>query len=305
MNYTADLTKAEMQLLINKYLEYKVPSNSNYTLFRAKIKGVNITIYTTNKLLIQGNSLSKDICNDINSVINQKIVFKGDTLETISVGASYIGNDEVGTGDFFGPVVVCSCYLDKSKLLKMRHMGVKDSKLLNDAKIMLLAPKIAKECKYAVTILAPENYNKICKTCNMNKIKAILHNNVMNKIIKKYPELNNTNIVLDQFCSPDKYYEYLTFQNDVLKNIRFETKGESKFLSIACASILARYYFVKSMDNLGKKYGYTLPKGAGSKVDKVAAQIMLDDKQEILNNVIKTNFKNYKKAYAIYLSNKK
>ena len=47
-----------------------------------------------------------------------------------------------------------------------------------------------------------------------------------------------------------------------MKNIIFETKAENKYLSVACSSIIARYYFLKEIEKLSEISGYNILKGA-------------------------------------------
>ncbi len=42
----------------------------------------------------------------------------------------YIGSDEAGKGDFFGPLVVAAVAVDEQTLEILRAIGVKDSKTL-------------------------------------------------------------------------------------------------------------------------------------------------------------------------------
>ena len=68
MTYTLVIDESQIKNLINKYQNYQVSDTNNYTLFRAKIKSSTLTIYTTNKILIQGNNcfdLYQEICECI------------------------------------------------------------------------------------------------------------------------------------------------------------------------------------------------------------------------------------------------
>ncbi len=42
-----------------------------------------------------------------------------------------IGSDEVGTGDYFGPIVVTAAYVKKEDIKYLESLGVKDSKKIN------------------------------------------------------------------------------------------------------------------------------------------------------------------------------
>ena len=54
---------------------------------------------------------------------------------------STIGSDEVGTGDYFGPIVVTASYVDQADMSFIEDLGVRDSKKLTDEKILEIAPK--------------------------------------------------------------------------------------------------------------------------------------------------------------------
>ena len=57
---------------------------------------------------------------------------------------SAVGSDEVGTGDYFGPIVVTATYVDKSNIDFLLELGVKDSKKMSDEQILSIVPKILK-----------------------------------------------------------------------------------------------------------------------------------------------------------------
>ena len=310
MNYSFDLTQEQINILIDHYSEYEIFTTNNYTLFRAKIKYSTMSIYTTGKCLIQGNDASvlyTDICKLLN--IKQEIetpvndVTDSDTIELYKIN---IGNDEVGTGDFYGPIVVCSACVSEDNYLIVKRLGVKDSKALKDDAIKQIAKVLIETIPYSVTILSNEKYNEIIKMkdMNLNKIKAILHNNVMNKFYMKYPEYADIPIILDDFCTKEKYYEYLAKSKNVITSIHFETKAENKYLSVAAASIIARFYFLREMDKLSELVGFDLKKGASKEVDMQASEIIKTKGTYILSKVAKLNFKNYSKANKI-LDNQK
>lgn len=67
-------------------------------------------------------------------------------------------------------------------------------------------------------------------------------------------------------------------------------------VAVATASILARYAFLKEMDRLSELVGFTLQKGASSKVDEMAAKIWLSKGEETLHSISKWHFANTEKA---------
>lgn len=299
MTYTLVANNKQIDTLIIKYQNYKVIDNNNYTLFRGKIKSSTLTIFSTNKILIQGNNcyeLYQEICDLLNITVKQNNLKK--ELDSINVGQTIIGTDEVGTGDYFGGIVVCACCVPCNKILELTRLGIKDSKKIDDKKIMILGKKLIESIDHAVLLLNNEKYNKIIANSdiNLNKIKAILHNKVINSFISKYPNTKYDHIIIDGFCSKEKYLDYLKTKKDVIKNVELETDGESKYISIAAASIIDRYYFLKHLQELSNKYGYDLLKGASSKVDLLIKKIVKEKGIDYLYNFAKVNFKNTMKG---------
>lgn len=71
------------------------------------------------------------------------------------------------------------------------------------------------------------------------------------------------------------YFRHLSGQKEIIKDkVYFSTKAEGVHLSVAAASIIARYAFIKEFDKLSEKCGLELKKGAGAQVDVVAAKLI-------------------------------
>ena len=204
--------------------------------------------------------------------------------------ANTIGSDEVGTGDFFGPIVVTASYVTKENIPFLENLGVKDSKKLTDEQILKITPQIIKKIPYYTMTLSNKEYNEKRENYNMNAMKAILHNKALLEVTKKYP--NYDYIVVDQFAEKYVYYNYLKQTPNIQRNITFITKAEDQCLSVACSAIISRYIFIKEFDKLSKKYNQTLPKGAGPIVDEIGAKLVKKYSENILNEIAKTNFKN-------------
>jgi ribonuclease HIII len=168
-----------------------------------------------------------------------------------------------------------------------------ESKKISDAKIMQIAPLIMQEVIYSAQIMMPLEYNKIIQQCNLNKIKALMHNKTIKQTILKAPP--NIPVILDQFCFPKNYFNYLqypTAQNDVYTKIIFETKADSSYFSVALASVIARYLFLVQITNLSKQINSKLQLGADKLVDVQIDLIVQKNGLEILPQIAKCNFKN-------------
>ena len=73
------------------------------------------------------------------------------------------------------------------------------------------------------------------------------------------------------------------------------TKAEDKCLSVACASLISRYIFIKEFSKISKDLGILLPKGASNCVDDVGVKIVEKYGFEKLEEIAKLSFKNTEK----------
>ncbi len=296
-----DQTKKEMS---DFYKDFKREKTPQYALFQADVGDTVVTLYESGKVVFQGKDADVDynLWLQRNSKLHPEIKQKEkekekkeDKTPTRRYDGDTVGSDEVGTGDFFGPIVVSSAYVKKDDVEFLEDLGVKDSKKLTDDIILDIAPKIMKQIAYETIVLSNEEYNKnYSKDVNMNKIKAILHNKVLILISKKVDKCEF--VVVDQFTTPKSYFFYLKDSKNVFRNITFLTKAESFSLSVACASIISRYFFIKKMDELSAKYKTSIPYGAGEKADIAASLIVKEYGFEELKKTIKMNFKNIEKV---------
>ena len=287
----------------------KRPNTPPYAKWQAKDGDTVITLYESGKVVFQGkdadlasdfwitteklNSGKVDVKNSANKEKKEKL----DYINPKIYYASTIGSDEVGTGDYFGPIVVTATFVAKENIPFLEELGVKDSKKMTDDKILEVVPKIIKTIPYESIILSNKEYNeKYNSDINMNKIKAILHNKALMTIKNK--EQNYDYIVVDQFAEPYVYFNYLKTSSNVVRNITFMTKAEDKCLSVACASIISRYIFLKEFDKLSKSLEMNLLKGASDKVDEQGLTIVKKDGIDKLSEIAKLNFKNTEKIKA-------
>lgn len=284
------------------------PTTPQYAVFQAKDGDTVITLYESGKVVFQGKDadLASDFWIETEKMHNKNLDVKNSKNETkdkldkaIYIDpkiyySSSIGSDEVGTGDYFGPIVVTASYVSKENIPFVEELGVKDSKKLTDDKILEIVPKLIKVIPYSSIVLSNKEYNTRYKDGNnMNALKAILHNKMLFDMKNKIK--NYDYIVVDQFAKPFVYYNYLKKSTNVVRDITFMTKGEDKCLAVAAASIISRYLFLKEFDRISKEIGFNLPKGASNEVDKVAKQVVDKYGFDKLNDIAKLNFKNTEK----------
>ena len=291
---------------MNEYFEEKKRIKTPpYAVFQADEADTVVTLYESGKAVFQG--ISADIDANLwsqmeknlnpNKKVDMKVANNEKKKETKKNSKVYyantIGSDEVGTGDYFGPIIVTASYVTKENIPFLESLGVKDSKKLTDEQILKITPQIIKKIPYYTMTLSNTEYNQRHNKYNMNAMKAILHNKVLIEMTKQYKQYDY--IVVDQFAEKYVYYNYLKQVPNVQRNITFITKAEDQCLSVACSAIISRYIFIKEFDKLSRKYNHTLPKGAGPIVDEVGAKLVKEYGIDVLNEIAKTNFKNTEK----------
>ena len=287
------------KLMADFYKDMKRDKTPPYAIFQADTGDTIVTLYESGKAMFQGvsadieagmwESIGKDKEN-IDYFIDREEVKEKKEETTIPIDISSVGSDEVGTGDYYGPIVVTASYVNKDDIPFLTELGVKDSKKLSDEQILKIVPKIIKKIKYKTIMLSNKEYNKnYGKDMNMNKIKAVLHNKVLTEMVK---DNEYDYIVVDQFEPESSYYKHLSAVPSPLKGITFITKAEDKCLSVACSSLISRYIFVKEIDKLGDKYGIFLPKGANYYVEDVGIKLVEKYGVNVLKEVAKLNFSN-------------
>lgn len=300
----SDETKKEMIEYFEDKKRLKTPP---YAIFQADECDTVVTLYESGKVVFQG--LSADI--DAQMWREREYALSGkypeekekkekkeepkdkDTTDYFFINS--IGSDEVGTGDFFGPIVVTASYVNKNDINFLTELGVRDSKKITDEKIIKIAPEIIKRIPHVTITLGNLEYNNIYNSdINMNRIKAILHNKALFNLIQK-DVFDYEMIVVDQFENPYAYYNHLKNTKYVVKNINFTTKAEDKCLSVACSSIISRYIFLKEMKKISLELGINIPFGANPMVDEVAMKIKEKYGYDRLKSIAKLNFKNAEK----------
>lgn len=222
-----------------------------------------------------------------------------------------IGMDESGKGDFFGPLVTACVYVENEKMeTNLRKAGVKDSKLLSDSQVLLIAEKIKAilpEMDYYVNVMNPDVYNTVYPiTKNLNEMLASTHAMTIDCLMgqkffapgyvlsKAKRALKETTIIVDQFNRNENLMlAYLP--PSPWKEIVQMPRAESD-VSVAAASILARAEFLKRLYSMSDEYSMPIIKGASEKVISVAQSIVEKNGKDILKYIAKLHFKTTEKV---------
>ena len=288
------------KLMNEFYKDMKRDKTPPYAVFQADTGDTIVTLYESGKAMFQGvsadieagmwESIRKDKDNIDYFMDTKDTKIKKEDQVDIPSDIASVGSDEVGTGDYYGPIVVTASFVSKDNIPFLTELGVRDSKKLSDEQILKIVPKIIKKIPYKTIMLSNKEYNdNYGKDMNMNKIKAVLHNKVLTEMVK---DNDYDYIVVDQFEPEKSYYNHLSDVPNPLKGITFITKAEDKCLSVAVSSLISRYIFIKEMDKLGDKYGIFLPKGANYYVEDVGIKLVNKYGEKIVHDIAKVNFSN-------------
>ena len=151
-----------------------------------------------------------------------------------------IGVDEVGRGPLAGPVISAAIILNKEKIPE----GINDSKKLSKKKREVINEELISQHSFAIGIASVEEIDKIniLQASLLAMKRAVLNLNIKPQTI-----------LVDGNKLPDLKY-----------NMYSIIKGDSKSISIAAASIIAKVYRDKLMQDLSLQYpGYYWEKNSG------------------------------------------
>lgn len=293
--FTISLSKQEQSrvrdvLLANNWGE-EVDGNQ-YVSYRLRSPEGSIAIlYSSGKLVFQGKE-------DLTSVIaNIKEEVEESTVEFVP----HIGVDEVGKGDYFGPLVVASCFVNEEFLKKVKLLGFGDSKRFTDFKILEFFKKVKDYPYYYSSVVTPQEYNKqALEYGNVSILLAKQHSLVIEKALLDLQSkgIECKHVVIDQFSSSKN--RVIDELGELGSKIELEQyhKGESD-IAVASASIIARGIFLEEWGKMNSKYGLQFPKGA-SNVIQFGRDFISEYGQEELKSVAKVGFRTTKDILKLF-----
>ena len=298
-NVVHKLTKQQIDQLMSK-ISFDTTNVSQGMKAKTKYKDTSISVYNSNKVMFQGKD-AESIASQLlpNVVPAKKNTAKSSNSQQAIQYNRYncIGSDEAGSGDYFGPLTVCAAYVSKKNVQILKTLGVDDSKRLTDAKIIELAEQLVTFIPHSLLTMNNDKYNEKQQVgWSQVKMKAVLHNEAIKNVTQKINTEELDYIVIDQFAEAGVYKRYALSELPFNSKTKFETKGESKSIAIAAASIISRYAFVKHMDNLSRSAKIEIPKGASNKVDLTAAKLIECRGIAYLDSISKKHFANRQKA---------
>ncbi|MEA1972036.1 MAG: ribonuclease HIII [Candidatus Cloacimonadota bacterium] len=292
-NYKTELLKVTEKHHFTLTNEKTIPYGVSLT-FALKNESICLNIYYSKKKGISTVIKSKSpLKSKLEAVLAEIYISKKINFHNWK---RWIGSDESGKGDFFGPLVVAAFYCTNSMEKGLIKIGVKDSKKLKDNQIMKIAEKVKKlyPNNIKVIILNPQKYNEVYnkfrnQNKKLNELLAWMHSRMILDLRKKF-EVDG--ILIDKFTN-DRVIKS-SIKSMKSENIMLQTKAESD-IAVATASIVARYHFVKKMEELEQKFDLKFSKGASNIVISQAHNFVKKYSRDRLNEIAKLHFKTTKK----------
>ena len=178
-----------------------------------------------------------------------------------------IGVDEVGRGCWAGPVLSCASYICPSKFMNLPKIN--DSKEMNkkDRKeILASSSTFSKSAIGCSTVNEIENFG-INASNDLAALRAVF------LMVRNLSSNTNKNLFFDIFLDGNRFPKFEIFKKlyDLIENrikIRCIVKGDSKIMSIALASIIAketRDFIMYQQHKLYPQYNFKNNVGYGTK----------------------------------------
>lgn len=200
---------------------------------------------------------------------------------------AWIGQDEVGKGDYFGPLVVVAVRVERDRVPLLAELGVTDSKLLGDKQMRGMAKDLRAVVSHQAVILSPQAYNRLYdKIGNLNRLLAWAHARALEDLLAEAPA---------RYALVDKFADQRVLGRALMEagrsiEVEQRTKAESD-PAVATASILARDLFLGRMDALSASAGITVPRGAGPPVLAAGRKLVAKHGPDALERFAKLHFK--------------
>jgi len=272
-----------------------------HTFWQFKGPDITVTLYSSGKLMLQGHA-ANDVWDWLRPQIQLPLPMSErpappsiaaaardgqaaqPTARVVSGGTTaMIGSDEVGKGDYFGPLIVCAAAVLPEHGPLLQRSGVTDSKKLSDERCLAIAAML-NELPHAFAERMPEAYNAHWgKLKNVNRVLDELHAQAITEVHRATGILD---AITDQYAADGRLKSRLPRE----LRWRSETGGES-WTAVAVASVFARARFVQRMQELESQWGMRLNKGAGSPTFADARRFVTVHGFDKLSQVAKLHFR--------------
>ena len=227
---------------------------------------------------------------------------------------TWIGTDEAGKGDYFGPLVVSAVYVDAECQETFADLGITDGKKLSNRRIRDLAELMHARYERHIVVVErmPTEYNSLysefCRRGqNLNHLLASLHAEAIHTLATR---VGTKQALVDRFSKDDLITEQLRQRTEGKPGLQYSTSAPlqggfssriplgmeiiqvpkaERDIAVAAASIIARDAFLSGMETLSQESGICLPRGSYQVVEAGKEFITLHG-SEALGDVAKLHF---------------
>ncbi len=250
--------------------------------FSARGEGVVATLYRSGKLVVQGAEPRIFAERYLDRSIEE-----ARPADLPAPDRPLVGSDEVGKGDYFGPLVAVAVRVEPAQRAELVRSGVADSKSLSDERMRRLGPALRERYTHAVELLRPLEYNREhARTKNLNPMLADLHARAIRAVASA-----GDVVLVDRFAAESLVADRLSgLEVDLHQTPRAEREPV-----VAAASVIARAVFLEELHALSEEHAVDLHKGAGAPTDDAARRFVKIHGFDALERVAKLHFKNTKK----------
>lgn len=203
---------------------------------------------------------------------------------------AWIGTDEAGKGDYFGPLVVAAVYVDADCRETLVDLGIADGKTLSNRRIRDLAELMHTRYERHIVVVErmPNEYNALYNEFrrrgqNLNHFLASLHAEAIHTLATR---VGAKHALVDRFSKDD-----LTTQQLRQRRMEIiEVPKAERDIAVAAASIIARDTFLNAMETLSEAHGICLPRGSYQVIEAGREFVALHG-SEALGDVAKLHFR--------------
>lgn len=253
--------------------------NHQHASWRANDKLTTAIFYKNGTFLLQGEQKSIDFLLKIVS----------NSISPVNE-AAVLGLDESGKGDYFGPLVLAGAVISKENCDQITTLGVMDSKKLTDPSITNIFSKLKEIIYFKIRIIEPDEYNRLYREHkNLNHLMASEYKN----LIGQFNESKYNKIILDKFSASEKENEEI---KKASKKEFIIVERAEKNISVAAASIIARFYFIDWLEKCSQK----LPKGSGKEAGELFSRLKNTLNQTEFEKIAKAHFKEQNRQLSLY-----
>jgi ribonuclease HIII len=260
--------------------------------FSARGEGAVVTLYKSGKLVVQGANPEAFVLQHTGLDLPAGTTEQGEAAPAAPqmgdpfphATGPFVGSDETGKGDYFGPLVVAAVRMESHQAKKLTEWGVADSKKLTDKRALKLAALLREEVEHTIECLPPPEYNaEYARFRTLNPLLAAQHA----KAIRAVAQPGDA-VLVDQFAKASVMEAALEGSDVRL----FQAHRAERHVAVAAASILARAEFLLGLAELESKEGVSLHKGAGQPTDEAGLIFARANGMDALIRVAKLHFKN-------------